>query len=251
MRSARDEDFTVKALRWVVGTVGELLITFGLLLLLFVAWQLWWTDVASNREQASTIQALERGFGRAEATDPNVGRGGVAGGDSLATLKKVPFGEAFAIVRIPRFGADYARPVLQGTDLDTLIGGVGHYPDTAMPGLDGNFAVAGHRTTYGRPFHNVDLLQKGDFIVVETRATYVVYAVDRHVIVTPDRVEVVAPVPQQPGVKPTQAWMTMTACHPKFSAQQRYVVFSKLVRIFTRAGGLPASFMAVPAGAVG
>lgn len=240
----------MRALRWVVGVLGEVLITVGLLLLLFVSWQLWWTDVTSNREQAGTIQALERGFGRAEATDPHVGRGGVAGGDSLATLKKVPFGEAFAIVRIPRCGADYARPVLQGTDLDTLIGGVGHYPDTAMPGVVGNFAVAGHRTTYGRPFHNVDRLQKGDFIVVETKASYVVYAVDRHVIVTPDRVEVIAPLPQQPGVKPTQAWMTLTACHPKFSARERYVVFAKLVKSIPRAKGLPASFMAVPAGAV-
>ena len=239
----------MRALRWVVGVLGEVLITVGLLLLLFVSWQLWWTDVTSNREQAGTIQALERGFGRAEATDPHVGRGGVAGGDSLATLKKVPFGEAFAIVRIPRFGADYARPVLQGTDLDTLIGGVGHYPDTAMPGVVGNFAVAGHRTTYGRPFHNVDRLQKGDFIVVETKASYVVYAVDRHVIVTPDRVEVIAPVPQRPGVKPTQAWMTLTSCHPRYSALERYVVFAKLVKSIPRANGLPASFMTVPTGA--
>ena len=108
----------------------------------------------------------------------------MAGKDSRGTLKNVPFGEAFAIMRIPRFGADFARPVLEGTDHDTLTKGVGHYPGTAMPGLVGNFAVAGHRTTYGRPFHNIDLLQKGDVIVVETKTSYVVYAVDRHVIVT-------------------------------------------------------------------
>ncbi|MHB1473231.1 MAG: class E sortase [Dermatophilaceae bacterium] len=237
----------MKALRWAVGTVGEVLITLGLLLLLFVAWQLWWTDVTANREQAVTIQTLERGFGHDNGypTDPP------AATDPLATLKNVPFGKAFAIVRIPRFGADYARPVLQGTDLDTLIGGVGHYPDTAMPGLVGNFAVAGHRTTYGRPFHNIDLLQKGDFIMVETKASYIVYAVDRHVIVTPDHVEVVDPVPQHPGVQPTQASMTLTSCHPEFSALERYVVFAELVKIIPRADGLPASFMAVPAGAVG
>ena len=139
----------------------------------------------------------------------------------MATLKKVPFGEAFAIVRIPRFGADYARPVLEGSDHDTLTRGVGHYPGTAMPGQVGNFAVSGHRTTYGRPLHNIDRLKKGDVIVVETKASYIVYAVDRHVIVTPYQVEVIAPVPQQPGVQPTQAWMTMTTCHPKFSARER------------------------------
>jgi sortase A len=111
--------------------------------------------------------------------------------------------------------------------------------------------VAAHRTTYGKPFSNIDLLQKGDVIVVETRASYIVYAVERHVIVTPDQVEVIAPVPQQPGVQPKQAWMTMTACNPRFSASQRYVVFATLVRSIPRSGGLPASFTAVPAGTVG
>jgi len=230
--------------RRLIGALGEVLITLGVLLLLFVSWQLWWTDVTANREQASTIQALEKSFGGGHRG------GGVPVKGPLATLKNVPFGQAFAILRIPRFGADYARPVLEGTDHDTLIKGVGHYQGTAMPGAVGNFAVAGHRTTYGRPFHNIDLLRTGDFIVIETRVSYVVYAVARHVIVTPDHVEVIAPVPQHFGVQPTEAWMTMTACHPKYSASQRYVVFSRLVKVIPRANGLPASFMAPPAGAV-
>jgi sortase A len=87
--------------------------------------------------------------------------------------------------------------------------------------------------------------------VVETKASYIVYTVDRHVIVTPDKVEVIAPVPQRPGAKPTQAWLTMTACHSKFSAQYRYIVFATLVKNIARARGLPSSYMAVPAGAVG
>jgi sortase A len=237
----------MRALRWVVHTLGEVLITVGLLLLLFVAWQLWWTDVTANREQAGTIHALERGFGPAGVP----GHGHVGAAKPVATLRNIPFGEAFAIVRIPRFGADYARPVLQSTDHDTLTKGIGHYLDTAMPGLVGNFAVAGHRTTYGQPFNSIALLQRGDVIVVETKASYIVYAVDRHVIVTPDHVDAIAPVPQHAGVQPTQAWMTMTTCHPEFSASQRYVVFAKLVKVIPRASGLPASFMAVPAGAVG
>ena len=242
----------MKALRWVVGTIGEVLITLGVLLLLFVAWQLWWTDVTANREQAVAIQTLERGFTHDSIPpDPTATQGPAATPDPLATLKNVPFGEAFAILRIPRFGASFARPVLQGTDHPTLGKGVGHYVGTAMPGVVGNFATAGHRTTYGKPYADIDKLRPGDFIVIETKANYIVYAVQRHVIVTPDHVEVIAPVPQHPGATPTEAWMTMTACNPKFSAQQRYVVFSKLMRIFTRAGGLPASFMAVPPGAVG
>ena len=234
---------TISAPRRLIGAFGEVLITLGLLLLLFVSWQLWWTDVTANRDQAVTVQALERGFG----APPH---GGVADKGALATLTRVPFGEAFAILRIPRFGAGFTRPMLEGTDHDTLTKGLGHYEGTAMPGRVGNFAVAGHRTTYGRPLHNIDLLRSGDVIVVETKASYVVYAVARHVIVTPDHVEVIAPVPQRPGAQPTTAWMTMTACHPKYSASQRYVVFARLVRVIPRADGLPASIMAVPAGAV-
>jgi sortase A len=229
--------------RRLIGAFGEVLITVGMLLLLFVSWQLWWTDVTANRDQAGTIQKLERGFGDGRHS-------GAADKGPLATLKNLPFGQAFAILRIPRFGADFARPVLEGTDHDTLIKGLGHYAGAAMPGLVGNFALAGHRTTYGRPLHNIDLLRSGDIIVVETKASYVVYAVVRHVIVTPEHVEVIAPVPQRPGVQPTSAWMTMTACNPKYSASQRYVVFARLVRVIPRADGLPASVMAVPAGAV-
>lgn len=239
----------MKLLRRGVQTLGEVLITLGLLLLLFLAWQLWWTDVTANRDQAASIQALERGFGPAGLpergiTDPEPT-------EPLARLTKVPFGEAFAIMRIPRLGADYARPVLQGTDHGTLTRGIGHYSRTALPGRVGNFSVAGHRTTYGRPFSDIQLLKKGDVIVVETKTSYFVYAVDRHVIVTPNRVEVIAPVPQHPRVKPSQAWLTMTACHPRFSATYRYVVFAKLQQRVPRGNGLPASFLAAPVGKVG
>ncbi len=229
--------------RRLIGGLGEVLITVGLLLLLFVAWQLWWTDVTANREQAQIISTLEDDFS-------DVQHGGLPSQPPLATLKSIPFGKAFAIIRIPRFGADYARPVLEGSDRGILAKGVGHYPGTAMPGEVGNFAVSGHRTTYGRPFHNIDRLRKGDFIVIETKASYVVYAVDRHLLVRPWQVEVIAPVPQKPGAEPTAAWLTMTSCHPKFSARQRYVIFARLVKDIPRADGLPASFMAVPAGAV-
>jgi len=227
--------------RRLLGAFGEVLITVGVLLLLFVAWQLWWTDVTADREQVDTVRSLESDFGEGH-------HAGVAGPEALATLNSVPFGKAFAIVRIPRFGAGFARPVLEGTDRDILKQGVGHYVGTAMPGEVGNFAVAGHRTTYGKPFHNIDHLRAGDLIVIETKASYIVYAVDRHVLVRPGQVEVLAPVPQHPGAKPTAAWMTMTSCHPKYSAIQRYVVFSRLVRVIPRADGLPASVMAVPAG---
>jgi sortase A len=226
----------VKALRWSLGVVGDLLVTAGALLLLFVAWQLWWTDVTANRVQDGTVHALSRDF---------AGAPGGAAGEAPAA---VPFGKAFAIVRIPRFGADYARPVLEGTSPDILQQGVGHYTGTARPGAVGNFAVAGHRTTYGRPFHDIDRLRAGDRIVVETRQAYSVYVVRRHEIVSPTAVQVIAPVPDKPGARPTGRWMTMTACHPKYSAAQRYVVFAELEKTYPRSQGLPAGTLAAPKG---
>lgn len=229
----------MRALRVVLAVLGDLLVTAGVVLLLFVAWQLWWTDVAANREQEQTVHSLTREFERAPA--PEV----------PATEKPAPvkFGSAFAILRIPRLGADFARPVLEGTTHDVLDSGVGHYTGTALPGAVGNFAVAGHRTTYGRPFHDIEKLRAGDRVVVETRTAYHVYVVRRHTIVAPSAVEVIAPVPQKPGAQPTGRWMTMTACHPKYSAAQRYVVFAELDHSYPRAEGLPVGTLAAPKGA--
>lgn len=227
----------MRVARWVLGVAGDLMVTAGLLLLLFVGWQLWWTDVTANRTQDATVSTLTRDFAAAAPTSP-------AGQPTAA-----PFGAAFAIVRIPRLGAHYARPLLEGTGRDILQDGIGHYDGTAGPGAVGNFAIAGHRTTYGRPFHDIDKLRSGDLVVVETKAAYNVYAVRRHEIVAPSDVRVIAPVPDKPGAKPTERWLTMTACHPKYSAAQRYVVFAQLVKTYPHAEGLPAGTLAAPKGA--
>lgn len=229
----------MRALRWALGALGDVLVTLGLLLLLFVAWQLWWTDVEANRAHSGTVQALSRDFGAAPPPSK---------GDSAERLPVPEFGKAFAILRIPRFGADYARPVLEGTSSDILQEGLGHYRGTAAPGSVGNFAIAGHRTTYGRPLHDIDRLREGDRIVVETKTGFTVYAVQRHLIVAPTAVEVIAPVPGDRGATPNGSWLTMTACHPKYSAAQRYVVVAKLLRSYTRDQGLPAGTLDAPGG---
>ena len=227
----------MRATRWALGLTGDLFVTAGVLLLLFVGWQLWWTDVAANRVQDDTVHSLTRDFSS-----------GSTGGAVDKTPPAVPFGQAFAIVRVPRLGDDYARPVLEGTTHDVLRGGIGHYPGTARPGAVGNFAVAGHRTTYGRPLHDIDRLREGDKVVVETRTQFHVYAVSRHTIVDPTDVEVIAAVPEQVGAKPTAGWLTLTACHPKYSAAQRYIVFAELEKTYPRAQGLPAGTLVAPPG---
>jgi sortase A len=199
-------------------------------LLLFVAWQLWWTDIAAGQTQRQLTQQLEQQWQGPPPPHPSASSPAVR-------LKEIPMGDAFALIRVPRFGHDYVRPILQGVDLDILDRGVGHYPESVKPGEVGNFAVAGHRVTYAKPFNRIAELKPGDAVVVETRDAWYVYRVQSHVIVTPDRVDVVAPVPQQPGKKPTKRMMTMTACHPQFSARERYVVFSVLDQVLSKKGG--------------
>lgn len=241
----------MRVLRAVVQGLGELFITLGLVLLLFVAWQLWWTDVESGRTQQATTRSLERTWTKQLQTSPPTTSPPTTSPPTTRPptqpAAKVPLGRAFALIRVPRFGKDYVRPILQGTKLSVLDEGVGHYGSSAWPGEVGNFALAGHRVTYAKPFNQIADLRRDDPIVIETSTTWYVYRVVRHVIVTPDRVDVVAPVPEKPGAVPTMRMMTMTACHPKFSARQRYVVFSRLAQTIPKAGGAVPDVLTVAA----
>ncbi len=230
--------------RSVFRGLGELLITVGLLLLLFVGWQLWWTDVQANREQAGITAELQKSWGDDSRQAP------VSANQVDQAEPPVPAqpaeGEPFAIIRIPRFGADYQpRPIIEGTSLDLLARGVGHYEGTALPGQVGNFALAGHRVTYGKPFNLIAELKPGDPIIVETTDTWYIYRMRSSLIVTPDRVDVVAPVPEQPGAEPTERLLTMTACHPMYSARQRYIVHAALDRWQPKSAGEPVELQEV------
>ncbi len=223
----------VSPLDVVLGFLGELLITLGVLVLLFVAWQLWWTDAVSNREQAAIATELTDSWPESSDQGP---------------VSEPDWGKAFAIVHIPRFGSDWQpRPLVEGTDLDVLAIGMGHYKGTAMPGQVGNFAIAGHRVTYGRPLFQVAELKEGDAVVVETRDGWYTYRVTTHEIVSPSDVDVIAPVPNHPGAEPTERMLTLTACHPKYSAKQRYIVYAKYESWQPRDGSQPPS-LAPPQG---
>jgi len=239
-------------IRSAVRGLGELLITAGLVLLLFVAWQLWWTDVVANREQAAITDRLIEEWGGGDR-----GAGAVVPDAAPADfgpppeLPQAAAGEAFGILRVPGFGPQWQeRPIVQGTGLDLLEDGVGHYDGTeiagasAMPGGVGNFAVAGHRVTYGRPFFQIAELVPGDPIVVETKESWYVYRMRSSTTVPPDRVDVVAPVPEQPNAVPTERLLTMTACHPKYSARERYVVYAVMESWQPKSAGEPTALAA-------
>ena len=218
----------MSAVRRVIGVVGELLITAGVVVLLFVAYQLVWTNFQADRVATQKIDTLEHNWERVTPQDPEFD----------LPLKS---GEAFAILRIPRLGDNYRVPIVQGVSLDALASGVGHYPETAMPGEVGNFSVAGHRATNGEPFAYLDQLQKGDPVIVETATTWYTYQVTDESIVQPTQVDVILPVPGEPGVEPTKRLMTLTTCNPRWASYQRLIFHAKLIDELPKADGRPAA----------
>jgi sortase A len=110
---------------------------------------------------------------------------------------------------------------VQGTDTDSLRKGPGHYPDTSFPGEGGTVAIAGHRTTYGAPFNQIDKLRSGDEIVLDMPYGKFSYAVDRTKIVNPTDLGVTKRVPGREQ-------LVLSACHPLYSAAQRIIVFARL-----------------------
>ncbi|WP_168581483.1 class E sortase [Gephyromycinifex aptenodytis] len=213
----------------VISVIGELLLTAGVIVLGFAAWFVWGTDAAAAPEHDKSVARLHSRFET-----------------PALPHKQLPVpesGREFAVITVPRF-EEKPVPVVEGTDLSVLKRGIGHVPDSALPGEVGNFATAGHRVTYGRPYRHIDRLQPGDPIIVETAPGWSVYRFVRHQIVEPGATQVLAPVPDQPGAQPTQAWMTLVACHPPFSARLRYVGYALLERQVPRSQGPPAELSA-------
>ena len=228
--------------RMVVRGIGQLLITAGLVILLFVVYELYGTGLYTQQQQNRLEQQLMLQWRNQPRT----------GTPASPSVGHVPIGSGLAILRVPRFGSDWHMVVVEGTGYEDLKKGPGHYPGTALPGQVGNFAVAGHRTTYLAPFNRIDTLRPGDAIVLETRTMWFTYRVENippatgypHVpyqeIVDPSAVQVAYPVPDQPDphLKPTLKLLTFTSCNPKYSAAQRIVVHALLVQSLKRGPGV-------------
>lgn len=218
--------------RTLVSGLGQLLVTVGVVCALFLVYQAWGSNWANAAAQT-------------ELTDQLHQRWAVPPEPDSQPLAAPSVGEAFAFLNIPRLGADYSRAVVEGTDQSQLAQGPGHYVGTAMPGEQGNFAVAGHRVGRGSPFLELDELRPGDPIVVETatdRYTYRVIGdpvsgqftpdangVPGRQIVDPAATSVISPTPGGPAdATPKQAYLTLTTCHPKYSDRQRLIIHAVL-----------------------
>ncbi|TMQ91531.1 class E sortase [Actinomadura soli] len=199
----------------VIRGMGELCITAGLILMLFVTYSLWGTGRYTQGQQNRLGDELLKDWGK-------------------VTTERVLLGKGLAMIRIPRFGKDYRFVIIEGVERKDLRKGPGHYPGTALPGEVGNFVVSGHRTTYSAPFNRLGELRHGDKILIDTRDKQYVYTVTGRDIVKPSATEVTAPVPLHPKRKPTEPLITLTTCHPKYSAAERMIIFGELASALPR-----------------
>ena len=219
----------MRATRLVLRGTGELLITSGLVLMLFVVYQLVWTNVEAGRQQDAVANRIADDWRRPTP---------VSAEEPPPPLR---LGEGFAFIRIPRLGRGYNVPIVEGVRERDLSRGVGHYPGTSRPGEVGNFAVAGHRATNGEPFRDLDRVRRGDAVVIETDSTWFTYVVDRTRIVKPTDVWVLEPVPGRPAAQPTRPLLTLTTCHPRWASTERMIVFGHLTESTPKAAGRPAA----------
>lgn len=213
----------------VVRGLGWVLLVSGAVVLLYVVYLMWFTNLGTAQAQRDLAESWERHTAtevdRAEEAEGDGGDGG--DGDEAAPEP----GEAYAVLWFERDGepvvVDDPLYVVSGVNLDDLRAGPGHYTDTAAPGEDGNLGIAGHRTTYGAPFWSLDELQEGDTIHVIDRAgeEWVYEYVEQRVVSPTDTWVVDEQDPLDLGA-PT---ITLTTCHPRFSAAQRLIAWGELV----------------------
>ncbi|GAB3040554.1 class E sortase [Parafrigoribacterium mesophilum] len=234
----------------LIGVLGELLVTAGVLVLLFLGWQLWLNDVIVGGQQNASAAELAHSWVAdlpAAPTPPDAPpTQPVSYGEPVVATEPTE-ATKFAIMYIPRFGPDYARSIAEGVGTVKVLNknGIGHYPGTQMPGQIGNFAVAAHRTTHGAPFNSIATLRVGDRIYVQTEQGYYTYVYRNTEYVYPNGVGVKNPVPQSKTAATTGRLLTMTSCNPKLSAAERIVAYSVFDSWQPLSAGPPAEIAAL------
>lgn len=230
-----------------IRSVGELLITAGLVIALFLVWQLWWTGIGATKlanEHKAAFQQTQVDSPRVEGTKHT---------DAPPVPAQVGYGQTIGMLIVPKWYGitNNNMPIQEGTGADVLDqAAAGHYTDIQQVGEVGNFAIAGHRRTNGNSFRRIDLLEEGDEIIVATKDTWYVYTVTSHEIVLPEAVEVIAPVPGDPSVAPTERYITLTTCHSlttgEWGNDHRWIVHAKFSYWMPRSEGRPASVLNDP-----
>ncbi|MET7286723.1 class E sortase [Streptomyces sp. NPDC005573] len=204
-----------------ISVLGELLITAGLVLGLFVVYSLWWTNVIADRKADRQADRVRDHWAHPADTGPG----------ALDTKEGIGF------LHVPAMRNGVVL-VEKGTGTDVLDDGVaGYYTDPVkaalpMTGKKGNFTLAAHRDGHGAKFHNIDKLEKGDPIVFETKDDWYVYKVYSILPETSKYdVKVISQVPEESGKDEPGHYITLTTCTPVYTSRYRYVVWGELERV--------------------
>ncbi|RIQ11888.1 class E sortase [Jiangella rhizosphaerae] len=210
----------------VAGAIGELMLTAGAVVLLFVVYTLWGTGIQTAQAQDQLLEDLQSELGA---------DGGAV--DKETTPPELELGDAYGIIRIPRFGDDWEWVIVEGVEDEDLKNGPGHYPNSVAPGEIGNFGVAAHRSGHGWPFADFPELRVGDIIEITTRQGTFLYELDNAPNgdsdgnkIANDETWVVDPVPGEPdGTEPTQRRITLTTCWPEVGSSHRMYATGLLI----------------------
>jgi len=245
---------TAKARRGVsvFGVLGELLITGGVLVLLFLGWQLWWNDAVMAAAQSRAAESISRTWTEDVKPDPAPAPAPDTGYGDPVVGTAPEDGQAFAVLYVPRFGSEYRRTIAEGVGTNVLNSpdsGIGHYPGTQMPGEVGNFAIASHRSANGGGMHVINELQLGDAIYVQTADGYYTYRFRDFEYVPPTAIEAIAPVPHRVDATATDRLIALTTCNPLLSTAERIIAYGVFESWQPTSAGPPAELAALlPAG---
>lgn len=225
------------AFLYVTGAARDLVVVALALVVAFAAWFLFYTDIQAGRAQDSILSQTAEDWGEIPDKVAPERREDIPVTDPPGTI-----GEVWGVQHVPAFSRT-SVPIATGTDLERVLNtiGMGWYQETQRPGEIGNFALAGHRTTYGKPLNQIDELEDGDPIVIETKDYFYVYRVTSHEIVKPSENRVIAPVPGDStwSEEPAERMLTLTACHPDYSLAERYIIHAELDYYTVRSEGVP------------
>ena len=236
-----------------IGISGEILMTAGMFVLLFLGWHVWFNDLVRGAAQDKASASLSQQWQVTTSGQTEFDRA-IGSSDGAFVTSKPPVmvrandSEPFATLIIPRFGERYVRTIAESVDVATVLNNtaisVGRYPSSNLLGELGNFAIAGHRTTYGAAFGWVDNLRVGDRMYIETEKGWYIYRFRNLEFVYPTEVAVLNPVPQT-IVEAQESILTITTCHPKLSAAERFIAYSIFESFVPRENGTPIEVSAV------
>ena len=238
----------------VLGGLGELFITLGVVGLLYAAWELWWTGLEAESDRQQTLEKFHSDMPTPAETAAAAGDESVPGdfevcftladgteiGCAAHMRSRTGPEDIMGTVYAPRLGDTWAAPIRHGTGAEQIDrGGVGHYTQTQLPDEPGNFALAGHRNTNASMLGDQDRLEPGDPIYVVSYDGMYVYEVRERHVVDPEEVEVLTPAPRSRGSETEAAILTLTTCHPRYSNRQRLIHHAELVDFVPPGGAAP------------